>query len=265
MEVPNSGTLVGLLRRLKPLQLFSLERNLVSQPEISPEFLDALQNLSTLRDTEDLLVETLRSVSDLSVSVLPGCDAAGVTIRVDGHWGTAVASDDYALEIDKIQYDSGEGPCLEASKTSEFFQITDVSQETRWPEFCSRAAQIGFRSSLSFPLNNNGTVGALNIYSKTVHAFDDDAIETGRVFARQASIALHNAHTHMAARKLAEHLNVALQSRDMIGQAKGILMERENVSDETAFEMLKTISQQANVKLREVAQRLIDEKSAGSS
>ena len=235
----------------------------MSQPDISPEFLDAIQKLSTLLDSDDLLIETLRSISQLSVTALPGCDAAGVTVRINGGYGTAAASDDYALEIDKIQYDSGEGPCLEASKTSEFFQITDVSQETRWPEFCSRAAQIGFRSSLSFPLNNNGTAGALNIYSRTVHAFDDRAIAAGRVFARQASIALHNAQTHIAARKLAEHLNVALQSRDMIGQAKGILMERENVSDEAAFEMLKTISQQANVKLRDVAKKLIDEKAGG--
>lgn len=237
----------------------------MSQPDISPEFLDALQKLSTLLDTDDLLVETLRSISDLSVSVLPGCDAAGVTIRINGGYGTAAASDDYALEIDKIQYDSGEGPCLEALETSEFLQITDVSQESRWPEFCSRAAQVGFRSSMSYPLNSDGTAGALNIYSRTAHAFDDGAIEAGRVFARQATIALHNAHSLMAARKLAEHLNVALQSRDMIGQAKGILMERENVSDEAAFGMLKTISQQANVKLRDIAQRLIDEKSAGSS
>lgn len=237
----------------------------MSQPAISPEFLDAPQKLSTLLDSEDLLVETLRSIADLLVSVLPGCDAAGVTVRIDGDYETAAASDDYALELDKIQYDSGQGPCLEASERSEFFQITDVSQETRWPEFCRRAAEIGFRSSLSFPLNNNGNAGALNIYSTTTNSFDERAIDTGRIFAHQATIALQNAQTHVAARKLAEHLNVALQSRDMIGQAKGILMERENVSDEAAFEMLKTISQQANVKLREVAHRLIDEKSAGPS
>ena len=237
----------------------------MSQPDISPEFLGALQNLSTLHDSEDLLVETLKSIADLAVTVLPGCDGAGVTMRIDGGYGTTAASDDYALEIDKIQYDSGEGPCLEAVQRSEFFEITDVSHEGRWPEFCRRAADIGFRSSLSYPLNEDGTAGALNIYSTTVRAFDESAIATGKIFARQATIALQNAQNHVAARELAEHLNVALQSRDRIGQAKGILMERENVSDKAAFEMLKTISQQANVKLRDVAQKLIDEKASSSS
>ncbi len=232
----------------------------MSKLEISPELLDALQKLSSLLESEDALEKTLQSVVDLSTGTLPGCDAAGVTLRIDGKKTTAAASDEYTLEIDKIQYDLDEGPCLAALEESEFKKIDAVSEESRWPEFCRRAAEKGFRSSLSFPLKSNGTVGALNIYATEERAFGEDDIGVAKIFARQASIALANAQTYVAARRLSDQLNEALKSRDMIGQAKGILMEREGVSDEEAFEMLKTISQNSNVKLRDIAQRLIEEK-----
>lgn len=232
----------------------------MSQSEISTELVDALEKPSELLASDDGLKETLDSISALSVTVMSGCDGAGVTLQTDGVVGTAAASDDYTLEIDKIQYDTGEGPCLEALKQSRFFEIKDVSREDRWPEFCRRAAELGFKSSLSFPLENNSTVGSLNLYAKTVEAFDESAIMVGKIFARHAAIAVQNARTYAAAREVTNHLYVALESRDRIGQAKGILMEREGIDDEAAFEMLKTISQNANVKLRDIAQKLVDDK-----
>lgn len=234
----------------------------MSNLDISPELLDALQKLSSLLESQDALDQTLTTIVNLSVAALPGCDSAGVTIRVKGKHTTAAASDDYALEIDKIQYDSDEGPCVYALENSEFQHIDAVSEETRWPEFCRRAAERGFRSSLSFPLNQNGTAGALNIYSKTERAFDEIAIKMAQIFANQATVALQNAQTYNAARNVAENLNEALKTRDRIGQAKGILMEREGVSDDEAFEMLKTISQKSNVKLRDIAQLLTNERLA---
>ncbi len=237
----------------------------MSKLEISPEVLDALQRLSSLLESDDALEKTLKTVVDVCVATLPGCDSAGVTLRLDGKNSTAAASDQYTLEIDKIQYDLDEGPCVAAIEDSEFHQIDAYSQETRWPEFCNRAAEAGVGSSLSFPLNNDGTVGALNIYSKTERSFDEPAIGLADVFAKQAVVAVHNANTYVAARRLADQLNEALKTRDVIGQAKGILMEREGVSDEEAFEMLKTISQNSNVKLRDVAQRLVAESRRGSN
>ncbi|HJR44699.1 MAG TPA: GAF and ANTAR domain-containing protein, partial [Actinomycetota bacterium] len=173
---------------------------------------------------------------------------------------TAAASDEYALEIDKIQYSSNEGPCVAAIDDGEIKRIEAVSEEKRWPEFCRRAEKHGFRSGLSLPLKMNGTVGALNLYALTEGAYDERSQAIAEIFARQVTIALQNAETYLATRDLADGLNTALQSRDMIGQAKGILMERENISDEEAFEMLKRISQNSNIKLRDVAQKVIDEK-----
>lgn len=119
-----------------------------------------------------------------------------------------------------------------------------------------RAERDGLRSSASFPIRVNGTVGALNLYAKSEHAFDNGTSDIAEVFAKQAAIALENAAIYGAARKLGDKLNEALRSRDLIGQAKGILMEREGVSDEEAFSMLKTISQNSNIRLRDVAERL---------
>ena len=234
----------------------------VAKLDISPELIDALQKLSSLLESQDALEQTLTTIVNLSVAALPGCDSAGVTLRIKGKHLTAAASDEYALEIDKIQYDSNEGPCVYALENSEFQHIDAVSEETRWPEFCRRAAERGFRSSISFPLNQNGTSGALNIYSKTERAFDETAINMAGIFAKQATVALQNAQTYDVARNVAENLNEALKTRDKIGQAKGVLMEREGVTDEEAFEMLKTISQKANVKLRDIAQMLTEGKIA---
>lgn len=232
----------------------------MSKLEMSPEILEALQKLSCLLESEDAFERTLHTVVDLSVSTLGGCDSAGITLRSDGRDMTAAASDHYALEIDRIQYESHEGPCLSALETGEVTRIHDVSEEPRWPEFCRRAANSGFRSGASFPLRMDGTPGALNLYARSEHAFDDATVEIGEVFARQASIALENAHVYAAARRLGDQLNEALKTRDVIGQAKGIIMEREGLSDPEAFEVLRTISQKTNVKLRDVARRITDEK-----
>lgn len=234
-------------------------RCLLSKLEVSPELLEGLQQLSSLLESDDALHETLDGIAALPVKAIPGCDSAGVTLRVDHKVTTAAASDAFTLEIDHIQYDTRQGPCLEALETGEFREIKAVSVEDRWPEFCLRAGEKGFGSNLSFPLTANGSVGALNIYARSEHAFDEAAIALGEIFARHASIALQNAQTYAAARRLADNLNEAIQTRDMIGQAKGILMEREGVSDDKAFDMLRTISQAQNIKLREVARLLIEE------
>ncbi len=232
----------------------------MSKLEISPELLDALQKLSSLLESDDSLNATLQTVVDLSVANLPGCDGAGVTVRIDGEDTTAAASDEYTFEIDKIQYDTDEGPCVTAVAEGTFQKIDAISEESRWPEFARRAEEKGFRSGMSFPLKADGTKAALNIYSKSERAFDEASTAMGEVFAAQAAIALQNARTYMAARRVADQLNEALKTRDMIGQAKGILMEREGVSDEEAFDMLKTISQNSNIKLRDIAHKLIQER-----
>ncbi len=226
---------------------------------LSPELLDALHKLSSLLEGEDALTTTLNTIVELAVGTLPGCDSCGVTLRAEGKLGTAAASDEYTLEIDRIQYETDEGPCVEALRTGEFREITAISAETRWPDFCRGAAEKGFGSNLSFPLKSDGWAGALNIYAISEGAFDDEARGLGEIYAAQTTIALRNAQIYDAARALARQLDEALTSRDVIGQAKGILMEREQVNPDEAFGMLVTLSQNANIKLREVAQRVVSD------
>lgn len=229
----------------------------MSKLEISPGMLRALEKLTTLLETDDALDKTFDSIVELSVGVVPGCDAAAVTVRTDAGPRTTSATGDFALEIDQIQYDEDEGPCLEAMASNALQRIKAISAEARWPAFVPRAQAAGFGSNMSFPLAVNGTVGALNIYSRRESMFDESAVEIGKVFVRQARIGLNNAHAYAAARRLTDQLNEALESRDLIGQAKGILMEREGVSDAEAFGMLRKTSQHSNVKLRLVAQEIV--------
>ena len=237
----------------------------MSKLNISAELLDALQKLSSLLESEDSLKTTLDTAVELSVKSLPGCDSAGVTLRIEGEDRTAAASDEFTLAIDKIQYDLDEGPCLTALEEGAIQRLDAVKEESRWPRFSRHAGDEGLGSVLSLPLSGNGMVGALNLYSKTERSFDDSTIGAGEVFAKQTNIALRNAQTYAAARAVSDQLNEALKTRDMIGQAKGILMEREGISDPEAFEMLKIISQNSNVKLREIAHKLVAEKAGNHS
>jgi GAF domain-containing protein len=171
---------------------------------------------------------------------------------------TSVATHEVAQRADDHQYRTDEGPCLEAVRTGEIYKIDDMSGETRWPHFAPRAAQEGVTSSYSMPLVVGGRIlGALNLYS--LHSrFGADDERVGQAFARQAAIALANAQAYQKTRDLVDQLNEALQSRDVIGQAKGILMAQESITADVAFERLRTMSQSGNVKLRELAQHIVD-------
>ena len=207
----------------------------MSKLEISPEIFDARQKLSSQLESGEVLDKTLRIVVDFSVATLPGCDSAGVTMRIQGRHTTAAASDEFTLEIDRIQYDLSEGPCLEALESGRTVRVDSFAEETRWPEFRRQTGDTTLRSAMSHPLRDDGSVGALNLYSTREQAFDVTSLGISEIFARQATIALRNAATYTASRRLSDELNEALLSRDLIGQAKGILMQREGISDEEAF------------------------------
>jgi transcriptional regulator with GAF, ATPase, and Fis domain len=191
---------------------------------------------------------TLQKVVDLAVETIGGCDHAGISFLKGGTGSTPAASDDVPPLVDAIQYETGEGPCLSAIREQEVVYSGDLGHETRWPRFAARAQRAtGVTSMMCFRLFVAGdTLGALNLYSKTPDAFDDRSRTVGVVFAAHAAMA-------MATALHGEQMDEALQSRDLIGQAKGILMAREGVDADKAFDMLRRASQRLNVKLRVVA------------
>jgi GAF domain-containing protein len=183
-----------------------------------------------------------------------------VTLGRDGRVSTYGATHPVAERLDSYQYEAGEGPCLEAVRTGEPFVIRSFETETRWPRYIPRARAEGAVSSLSLPLGTTaGVAGALNLYALTpAQAFSDEDFAIAGRCAAQAAVVLQNAYTYHRTRDLVDELQEAVASRDLIGQAKGILMAHVHCGPDEAFHMLRRESQQRNVKLREVAAEVID-------
>jgi putative methionine-R-sulfoxide reductase with GAF domain len=196
---------------------------------------------------------TLEEVVRQALHALPAADGVGVTLmRPRGEVQTPAATCSLAAASDRLQYDIGEGPCLDAVRTGELVRVPDMAAETRWPRFAPRAAQLGVGSMLVLPLAAaRGTSGALNVYARFAHAFDGDDELVGRAYATHAGIAL--AHV-----ELETNLRTGLATRQEIGQAVGILMERHRINAATAFDLLVQASQQAHVKLRDIAARVVE-------
>ncbi|MBB5957981.1 GAF domain-containing protein [Saccharothrix tamanrassetensis] len=198
--------------------------------------------------TQDTFDEIVRA----AVETVPGAQHAGLMTVVGKHEVQTVSTTD-ALpgEVDQAQFDTGQGPCLDALFKDKIVSMPDVSRETRWPAFTERAGLLKVSSMLSFQLFvQDDDLGALNLYSPEVEAFDEESRHIGSLFAGHAAVAL-------AAAQEREHLTEAMRTRDLIGQAKGILMERHKLTGDQAFTLLMRASQRANIKLRDLAEKLV--------
>jgi GAF domain-containing protein len=194
---------------------------------------------------------TLEAITHAAVGSVPGTDQAGVTLVLERRKVESRApTGDLPREIDRAQERLGEGPCLDAVFEQQTVRIDDIRDERRWPRFAAEAADLGVRSMLSFQLFvTGGHLGALNLYSLRPRAFDDDSESIGLVFASHAAIALAGAQHE-------QHLRAALASRDLIGQAKGILMNQFKITADQAFQVLVRASTHTNRKLTDVAEEL---------
>jgi GAF domain-containing protein len=203
--------------------------------------------------------ETLDHVAHLTVAAVEPAQYAGLTMIVEGRQRTAVFTHPEVPEIDQAQYDTGEGPCLAAFETGEVHIIESTDEPGRWPEFRRTAARHGIRSTLSVPVvAEHGSLGALNLYSSTVKAFGPYEQEiTGR-FAEQSAVVLANAQAYWDAKAMSERLGEAMAARAIIEQAKGILMGAQRCTADDAFELLVRASQRENVKLRDIAARIVE-------
>jgi len=196
----------------------------------------------------DLLVELARET-------IRGADLASVTLSRQGTLVTAGYSDELALALDRAQYEAGDGPCVQALLEGVVVHAND--NLASWPALAGQAKKVGIRSVLSTPLPVRGTVVAsLNLYSHSP-AFEDAARQVNTLFAAPAAIALANAMAYAAASELAENLREAIATREIIGEAKGILMARQNCTSDEAFDILRRASQRTNRKLREIALDLV--------
>ncbi len=173
---------------------------------------------------------------------------------------TAAYTGEPALALDEVQYRAGHGPCVDAAGAGQTLLVADTASETRWPEFAAAAADRGIGSSLSVHLPvQETTVGALNIYSPRRDAFDGAAVETGTAFAGYAAVAIRNAHLYESVSAQARQMREAMEYRAVIEQAKGIVMCDRRCTPEEAFDVLRSLSNATNRKLRDVASMLVVE------
>jgi GAF domain-containing protein len=193
---------------------------------------------------------TLQTVCDLAVPLLNASDAA-ITVVGSGGFTTIATTSEVPNLVDRIQYETNEGPCLDAMREHEVFCSGDLTNEARWPLFAQQAYdKTGIQSMLAHRLFvNEGTLGALNIYSTERDAFTEHHRVIGAVFAAHAAIAVQAAEEH----ERAENLEVALTTSRRIGTAMGILMGEGKIDEDEAFRRLRHRSQETNRKLVAVA------------
>jgi GAF domain-containing protein len=218
----------------------------------------ALEKLGRLALREHSMESVLQTVADLAKDVMPGRPETSISVIINDKPSTAVTTGELATACDESQYGHGYGPCLHAATTGELTEIADARAETRWRDYVRKAAEVGALSSLSVPLAiGEGVSAALNIYAREANAFDVDSRSAATRFAPYAAVALANMHSYQDARKMADNLEVALQSRAIIDQAKGILMERYKLTADNAFQVLARASMTSNTKVRDIAENLV--------
>jgi GAF domain-containing protein len=208
-----------------------------------------LSALARQMQAETSTEAVLQRIVEAAVTEVGPADYAGIS-ETNGQLFTRAATDRLVHEIDHLQYEADDGPCVSSLREQTTVRSNDLSAEGRWPRFAPAAVRHGVLAMLSVQLFVEGSnLGALNLYSTSRHAFDEHHESTAMLLAAHAAIAMKGSQVE-------HNLRIAVRSRDLIGQAKGILMERFKLSETEAFDLLVIASQRANRKLREIAEEL---------
>ena len=217
----------------------------------SEQFLQELSAVARSLQNETGAQRTLEMAVVAATTIIKGCDLAGVSIADPTGVHTRAASDEEVFKMHALQHELAEGPAVDALRDHETVYSPDLGSDERWPRWGPRIHEIGVRSVLSYRLfTTRDTLGALDLFSRTDHAFDQDAIDNALALAAHVAVAV-------AAELNDEHLHVAVTTRTVIGQAQGILMERFDLCADRAFEVLVRVSSQQNIKLHRVASQLV--------
>lgn len=218
------------------------------QDELAGAFAEFARSVQQQSDPDSTLVEIVRAAVDL----IPGCDEGSISVVLGRKTVSSQApSSELPVAVDALQQSTGQGPCLDAAYVHETVRVPDMSRETRWPLFGARALEAGAAGMLACQLYVEGDdLGALNLISRTADAFDEESEHVALMFAAHAAVAYATAQQREAAAR-------TVATRQLIGRAEGIIMERHRVTAEQAFTMLVRVSQHRNVKLRDVAEQLV--------
>jgi hypothetical protein len=217
------------------------------QDELATVFAAFARSAEQQADPHLTLVEIVRA----AVELVPGCDEGSISIVLGRRTVTSeAASSELPRVVDALQEKYG-GPCLDSAYEQLTVRVSDMATETRWPEFTAAALEAGAAGMLSFQLYVEGdNLGALNLFSRRAGAFNDASEHVGLLFAAHAAVAYAGSQQKA---KMAQ----TVATRQLIGQAQGILIERYKITAEQSFAMLVRASQHSNMKLRDVAARLL--------
>ena len=221
---------------------------------------ESLAGLARLASNRLPLEDLLTRVARYAVQAIPGADGAGLTLLEEDRSDTIVATAPFVSEIDTVQYGMGQGPCISAAREGQTVMSGSLGADSRWPRFGGTIARLGVHSVVSLPLiTPDGVVGAMNVYAHAKTAFDDRAVELGKIFATPAAIAVQNAQVLAQTQRLVARLRSALETRGVIDRAVGIMMSRSGGTAQEAMERLRALSQQEHHKLAVVARKIVEE------
>jgi GAF domain-containing protein len=218
----------------------------------------SLLQVAAIPANRDVLDAALRLVVALARVTVSGADGVSISLVRNGALTTVAASDETVSGMDQDQYATGEGPCVAAATEGHWFHVESLDDERRWPAFIPRAKERGINSILSTPLLTAARpAGALNIYSRHSGAFAAPELELSSLFAVQASELLVKAAVDVSVEELSRQLQDALRGRDLISQARGVLMERHGVTADAAYTTLRRSSRQRSTSLRSRAEDIV--------
>lgn len=224
-----------------------------SEPAPRPDIASALADAARAINTPETLEGTLDAIVHAARASVPGFDHAGISIvHRRGKIETKAATGQLVWELDTMQYDLDEGPCLDALREQPVVVVEHLREEQRWPRYVPKAVEAGVRSQLGVQLyTDEETLGGLNLYSTTSDTIDPDAERAAELFAAHATMALGHARRE-------SQLTEAIASRRTIGIAIGLVMARYRIDQDRAFQFLVRASSTSNLKLRDIAQEVVD-------
>ncbi len=229
---------------------------------VTKELAERIANVAELVLSDDDSDGPLRQLTELSCELIPASAGAGVVAAGDSSWAYA-ESDESIADLHQSQMQTGAGPVAETLRFGEARRIDDAAAEPRWPEVCAAMSAHGLLSCLVLPLRTNRRPGAaLALYSRAADAFAGSDHDIALLFAAQGGVAVRNAALYSNCQKLVANLHVALESRAVIEQAKGILVAEYGYSPDVAFKRLSVMSQNTNRKVKDIAADLVEGRTA---
>lgn len=232
--------------------------------ELPKESIEKLSRVTRLLRTQRTLPAKLETVVAIVKRTIRNCDAAGISLLIDGEPTTSAATDRLAVEIDLVQYETGEGPCLAAVSDSNVIRIDVIERDSRFSRFAPAALALEINSVLSVPLVARGrTVGALNLCSHVSNAFDAQAEEAAQPMADYAAEAISTSPLYAYSLEMVEGLVETLESQAAIAQATGVIMATEQRTSEEALDRLRELAMASGEPMPTVADWVLNERPTG--